>query len=162
MTPPTFLLAPKRTRTEAFGLPPQRLQFRGEKAGHFTAGYDFRLFGERDVDGAGVGRRVDGKIRFGAGARIGRLGVFVAYVVAMHMADQQRVDITEARVGCAGDRPSGVIQKARAVRVFENQRPVEFAKFPVLLAKRCDFDVGGEAGRDRQANETCSERGGRE
>ena len=100
-------------------------QFFPKKRPHFTADDDLGVLGQRDVDGVGVGRR----------------RVPVTDIIAMHMADQNRIDLAEAGV----------------IGIFKDHRPVEAAEFTVLAPQGRDFHVLGRGERrdrsHRQANQ---------
>ena len=66
----------------------------------------------------------------------------VARVVAMHVADENDVDLAQPRIGRTGDRATGVVKNARAVRILKDQRAVLRAQLAVLTAKRRHFHLG--------------------
>ena len=66
----------------------------------------------------------------------------VAHVVAMHVADEDDVDLTQARIVRSGDGATSVVEYACAVRILEDQRPVLRAKFAILTAEWRHLHVG--------------------
>jgi hypothetical protein len=69
-------------------------------------------------------------------------------VVAVHVADEDDVDLAEARIGRAGDRAARVVEDARAVRVLEDERAVLRAELAVDAAERRHLDgLGAAAGK---------------
>ena len=71
----------------------------------------------------------------------------VADVIAMHVADEDGVDLAEPRVVGSGDRAPGVIENSSAVRILKDHRPVELAELALLAAQRRHLDIGSERGQ---------------
>jgi hypothetical protein len=109
--------------------------------------HDQRLLGDRDVDGVPVRDVGDREVGRSAGACADRLGVRVAEVVAVGVADEDDVDLAEPRVGGADDRATRVVEEARAVRVLEDEGAVLGAELAVEAAERRHLDGLGERGR---------------
>src|SRR5438067_3992022 len=85
----------------------------------------------------------------------------VADVVAMHMREEHGVDLAQARIAGTAYGAAGVVEDARAVRVFEDERAVEGAELAIVAAERGDLYVlghGGECGRRRREREQIDER----
>ena len=71
------------------------------------------------------------------------------------MADQDGVDLAEARVGAPGHGAARIVEQPRAVGVFQDQRAVEAAELALVAAERRDLDLargpgraGGQGGND--------------
>ena len=98
-TPPTVTLPPKRARIELAGSPPLALSLAAKKGGislpvtifDFLAIAMFAAFelGMADTDMSGAAQA----------ARVRRLVVRVAGVVAVHVADEDDVDLAQPRIG---------------------------------------------------------------
>ncbi len=118
---------------------PARLEPGREERRHLAAGDDPGLLGERDVDHVGLRRR-HRQVGLRAGARARRLDVRLADVVAMHVADQHDVDLSQPRVGAAGHGVARVVEHAGAVRVLEDEGAILRAELAVDAAERRDLD----------------------
>ena len=146
-TPPTVTLPPKRARIELAGSPPLALSLAAKKAGislpvtifDFLASAMFTALelGNADTDMSGAV----------AGARVRRLVVRVAGVVAVHVAHEDDVDLAQPRIARAGDGAARVVEDARAVRVLEDQRAILRAELAVDAAQRRHLHGLGHDGK---------------
>ena len=93
-----------------------------------------------------------------AAARVRRLVVRVADVVAVHVAHEDDVDLAQPRIARAGDGAARVVEDARAVRVLEDQRPILRAELAVDAAERRHLHglgQGGEGQRGAEGAQGC-------
>ena len=125
-------------------IPAIGLELCREERWHFAAGDDLRVFRQRDVHSQRIWHRRHRQVGVGASARVGRLVVRVAQVVAMHVADKNDVNFAQPRIARAGDRTARIVKHAGAVRVFKNKRTVLRAEFAVNAAQRCYLDGLGK------------------
>jgi hypothetical protein len=88
------------------------------------ADQEFSLLANDDIDGVGIGRCLDGKRWLAARPGIGRIGMLITQVVAMHMTEEHRMDCAEPWIIRASHGATGIVQNPRAVGVFEDERPV--------------------------------------
>ena len=86
--------------------------------------------------------------------------MFVADMIAVHMAGEHRVDMAEPGIVRAGNRAPRIVENARAVRVLEDQCPVELAELAFhqperrnLHAVRRKRGMYGERHRQSQQGE---------
>ena len=123
------------------------------KSGASLRAFDPEL--AEELDGIAEGAEVDPREILVINIRTGltrMVEVAVADMVAMHVADQHGVDLTEARIVHPGDRAPGIVEDARAVRILEDHRPVEAAELALMAAQRRDLHRGGlGCARDREA-----------
>jgi hypothetical protein len=77
----------------------------------------------------------------------------VAYVVTVHVADKQDINITKPWITGAGDRAADVIENPGAVRVFEQDRAIEFAELAIVATKWRDLDRCSRRHPDAQCTE---------
>src|SRR5205085_12284531 len=77
--------------------------------------------------------------------------VRVADMVAVHVAEEHGVDLAESWIIRAAHRAADVVEDARAVRVLEDERPIEGAELAVVRAHRCHLHgCTGPAARGRR------------
>ena len=62
-----------------------------------------------------------------------------AKVVSVNMRQQHGVNLSEPRIVRATHGKPGVVEYARAIRVFKHDCPVARTKLAVVTAERCDF-----------------------
>src|SRR5437868_7176815 len=74
----------------------------------------------------------------------------IADVVAVHMREEDGVDLAEPRVAGAAHGAPRVVENARAVRILEDDRAVERAELAVVAAERRDLDGLGKRWRSRE------------
>src|SRR5881394_919633 len=74
----------------------------------------------------------------------------IADVVAVHMREEDGVDLAEPRIAGAAHGAPRVVENARAVRILEDERAVEGAELPVVAAERRDLDGLGKRWRSRE------------
>ena len=78
-------------------------------------------------------------------------------VVAVHVADQDDVDLAKARIIAAGNGTSGIVENARPIWILEDHRAVLGAEFAVDAAQRRHLDVlcqgGHKANAERNAGQ---------
>ena len=148
-----------RVRTEAHQLHLLRiaagdLHLGGEEAAELRADDDLRFLRDRDVDAVRVRYRLDREHRRRAGALVGLCRMDVAEVIAVRVADQDGVDLAEARIIRAAHRASGVVQDARAVRILENHGAVQPTELAVVAAERRHLDDAlGRRGRGSECGQ---------
>jgi hypothetical protein len=136
----------------------QRLDLLGKERRHFAANKKLRLLGDDDVDAVRVRRRHHRELRLTAGSLVGARGMAVAQMIAMDVAQQHRVDLAQPRVVGTPHRAPGVIEDPRAVRVLQDQRPVEAAELAVMASQGCDSHVGRRGRLHRRASDADGQR----
>jgi hypothetical protein len=124
-------------------LPPFAFSFAAKNAGISLPVTIFDFFAIAMFDGERVRHRGDRGVGLLARSRVGRAGVDVARVVAVHVGDEHDVDLAQARIVRPGDGAARVVQDTRAVRVLEDERPVLRAELAVDAAQRSHLHVGG-------------------
>ena len=87
--------------------------------------------------------------------------MFVADVIAVHVADQECVDLAEPGNVGSGDGAPDIIKQAGAVRIFEDKCPVEAAELAVLAAQGRNLYIRGRGGRRGQSHRQA-DKGGRQ
>ena len=65
----------------------------------------------------------------------------VTNMIAVHVADQDSIDLAKARVLGSRDRAARILEKPGAVRVLKHHGPVKLAEFAVVAAERRDLDL---------------------
>ena len=126
------------------GVPAQGLELACEEPGHFAAGNDFCAFCQRDIDRVGVRQHVDRKPGAVAFAITGFGNMFVADVIAMHVANQHDIDLAQSWIIGTGDGATGIVEEAGAIRIFEHQGAVKLAELALLASQRSDLYGGSE------------------
>ncbi len=121
-----------------------------EPAVHLAADEELGLLLDHDVDRVADRHHRHRDVRRTAGPGVGPGAVPVAQVVAVDMAQQHAVDAPQPLVVGAAYRAPGVIEQPRAVRVLEDQRPVEAAELAGVAAQWRDLHVLGRGRRRGQ------------